>query len=857
MRSTFIRVFAVMLSVALVASCDSATTPCTGVTCSTGTGGGGGPKPGGADSTAPDLVIDTPFVNQTYNVGDTIRVIGKVQDFVNMASVTITGVTITGDTTIGTATETPRYGTVSLTYTGTSVNAIRRGIVPLTPLDTTPGTMLVRVTATDAAGNSRVVNIPVRLVSGPKVTIIAPKGDSLPPGGPMTVIAAGLQPSGLDSIIVHVTSGTGFPTALVDSAKKSSAGKASDTLTATFKVPSNAPARGLITVDVMVRDALGQIGKRSITVPVCGGCGQRAPLVTQTVPARVEYANGIRVTASGNAITWLGLIVSDSVDSPASTTRDSVAVPTTAQGFPSNATDTIPLFPASMTDATKLLQQGRRIRIRSFARDSAGRIGYSVLAGSQTPATTQPTAAFDTAIVAYGRTFGLAPSRPGVIGDLAVDPLRGNVILSNTSYNLLEVWNDASQSYLNAVPVGSLPWGLFVSNNPDTLLVANSGATTVSRVYLGTGGNTIKEDLANRIRTRNSFVYKIIYQVTNGVVRLVVEGPFSYSDRPQYVAESKAGKLYLSTRPTTTAPEGTIRWLDPSQKFADAHQLHSYVPYLEGSTEVSWVVFNADSVKVAAATTPSASDQVIIWDHDIDTTNPSISAMSASPDTALLKLQAAVNTDVEMVYRLDRTQIGLTDTTFATSSGDKTWIAFGEGDTKGNTPGRVIMVNDPTAGVAPTFSPLVSTADLTENASEKVFGLAIDSVGRQVGSHGLQSYVAAVDEPFHLRLEGVYDSFDDGAGVAFDPSAIGPTTPQRDRVMFVASKSGSIEVVDVAYFNNRGTLPTKYSLYGPLRATAPLTAAEKANGVIMKLYALTPQGLLVIDLTQKDIKDGP
>lgn len=857
MRSTFIRVFAVMLAVAVVASCDSATTPCTGVSCSTGGTGGTGGTPKGADTTSPDLVIDTPFVNQTYNVGDTIRVTGRVQDYVNLSTVTISGVTITGDTTLGTATETPRYKEVTINYSGNAVNAIRRGIVPLTPLDTVPGTMYLRVTATDAAGNSRLVTVPVRIVSGPRVIIIAPKGDSIPAGGPMTVIAAGLQSAGLDSIIVHVSSGTGFPTPLVDSAKKSSAGKAADTLTATFKVPSNAPARGLITVDVTVRDALGQYGKKSITVPICGGCGQRAPLVTQVVPPRVEYSNGIRVTATGNAIAWLGLIVSDSNDTPASMTRDSVPVPTTAQGAPSNATDTIPIFPASMSDSLKLLQQGRRIRIRSFARDSAGRIGYSVLSGTATPVTTFASAAFDTSIVAYGRTFSLAAARPGVIGDLAVDPVRGNVILSNTSYNLLEVWNDASKSYLNPVPVGSLPWGLFVSNNPDTLLVANSGATTVSRVYLGTGGNTIKEDLASRIRTRNSFVYKVTYSLQNGVIRLLVEGPFSYSDRPQYLAESKAGRLYFSTRPTTTAPEGTLRWLDPSKKFADAHQLHSYVPYLSGTTEISWVVFNADSVKVIAATTASASDKLIIWDHDVDTTNPSVSAESSSPDTALMNLQAAVNTDVDMVYRLDRSQIGLTDTTFAAASGDKSWIAFGEGDTQGTKPGRIIMVNDPTAGVAPTFSPLVSVADLTENASEKVFGLAVDSVGRQVGSHGLQSYVAAVDDPFQLRLEGVYDSFDDGAGVAFDPSAIGPTTTQRDRVMFVASKSGSIEVVDVAYFNNRGTLPTKGTLYGPLRATAPLTAAEKAMGIIMKLYALTPQGLVVIDLTKKDIKDGP
>lgn len=854
MRSTLIRVFAVMLTAAAVASCDTATTPCTGVTCNTGTGGGGGgPVPPGADTTGPILNVTQPTDNQAFNIGDTIVVAGNVQDLVNLQSLTMIGVTIKGDTTIGTATEVTRYKQVTLTYSGNGNNAFRQGIVPVLPLDTTVSTMVLRVTAKDAAGNTTIRSIPVRMVSGPRVDIIAPARDSVAPGGPLTVIAAGTQPSGLDSIIARVSSGaTGFPTALRDSARQSSVGKATDTLTATFTVPADARAGGLITVDVTVRDALGQTGRRTVTVPVCTGCGTLAPRVVQTVPGRVEYADAIRVHAKGTGLTWVGLVVADSVNGPIR--RDSVAA--TQAGETEQA---VSIFDTTAALATLLQQQGRKLRIHSFARDGSGRIGYSLLSLTAPPVSDDSLAHIDTTRVAYGRTYAVALTRPGVIGDLAVDPLRHNVILSNTSYNLLEVWNDDSHSYQNPVPVGSLPWGLFVSaTSPDTLLVANSGATTVSRVFLGTTtANTVREDLASRIRTRNSFVYKVTYTLQNGVVRLLVEGPFSYSDRPQYLAQASSGRLYFSTRPTQTAPEGTVRWLDPSKPFADAHQLHSYVPYVSGTTEISWVVFNADSVKVLAASSNGVSDQLIIWDHDVDTTNPSLSAVSASPDTALMNLQAIVNTDVEMVYRLDVNQIGLTDTTFATASGDRSWVAFGEGNTLGKNPGRVIMVHDPSLATAPTFSPLVSTADLTENASEKVFGLAIDSIGRQVGSHGLQAYVAAVDEPFHLRLEGVYDSFDDGAGVAFDPHAKGPTTPQRDRLMFVASHSGSIEIVDVAYFNNRGTLPVKGTLYGPLRATVPLTAAEQAAGVVMKLYALTPSGLVVIDLTAADIKDGP
>src|SRR6185295_9992548 len=93
--------------------------------------------------------------------------------------------------------------------------------------------------------------------------------------------------------------------------------------------------------------------------------------------------------------------------------------------------------------------------------------------------------------------------RQGTVGDIAVDAARGNVFLSNTDFNLLEVWQNttAVKGFApGGVPVGSLPWGMFISNNPDTLLVANSGGTNISRVYIGsTTAGSLHEDLGARI----------------------------------------------------------------------------------------------------------------------------------------------------------------------------------------------------------------------------------------------------------------------------------------------------------------------------------------------------------------------
>ena len=215
-----------------------------------------------------------------------------------------------------------------------------------------------------------------------------------------------------------------------------------------------------------------------------------------------------------------------------------------------------------------------------------------------------------------------------------------------------------------------------------------------------------------------------------------------------------------------------------------------------------------------------------------------------------------LGSDVEEKLRLDLGTLGLTDTTFVASSFDKNWIAFGEGHT--GTAGRVMMSNDPlVGGLSPQFpiffSPHTTVADLTENASERVFGLALDLHGSTVASHGIQSYFASVDNPFHLRLQGIYDSFDDGAGIALHPQADGANTlPDTKRLAFVGSSSGRIEIVDIAHYNNRGSLALKNKIYGPLRASLRMKGDDPL--VVLKLFALTVRGLIVIDLTALDIK---
>ncbi|HEY5218882.1 MAG TPA: hypothetical protein VIJ16_03685, partial [Gemmatimonadaceae bacterium] len=602
------------------------------------------------------------------------------------------------------------------------------------------------------------------------------------------------------------------------------------------------------TVTSAATDVNGQPGSASpLSVYVRSGSNAE-PKVTQSVLARSEISDSVVINAVGDGIQMVGFVVLDSAGGQIK--RDSVSL---ATPYASNVQ-------RSMALNLPPTAQGTKVFVYSFAKDQSGRVGYSVKVGATSPQALQTAAYADSTLVAFGQTFALP--RSGIIGDIAVDPVHGNVFLSNTNYNLLEVWQNSTQKFsANGVAVGALPWGMDISTDPSVLLVANSGGTNISEVSIGTSDpNAITENLAKRILTRNTVVY-VLHQSETATVDTLgdttivyhqsYEGPIEYSDRPQYVEQGAGGLIYYSTRTTSSATPGTIRVLDPTQAVADPRHIWQYGAEASDPTQIA--IFNLDFLDVYKAPTgTNQSDIIYACDH---TPGTATSTQCFTDSTAVgiqAKLQAAVGSDIEEVTGLDVTSLALTDTTFVARSGDRKWIGFGEGDTK-STAGRIIMAHDAATFAGLTVSGLIPIHDVIENASDFVTGLAIDSTGLLVGAHGSdQSYFAAVPDYLHLRLQGTYDSADQGAGIAFDPGANGFTTDGTDQVAFVASASGKIEIVDVAHYNNRGTLQLKYGLYGPIRATRPLPG-DPAD-VIMKLYGMSTQGLVVINLRAADIK---
>lgn len=843
-RATLVRLAGLASGVALVASCDTTATTTTSFTSPSGNSSSSG--------SGPQITIDSPTVGTLINVGDSVYVRVHLHSSTALKSATIQGFKAKGSIDLGTFSLTPRYGLLSVPNAGSfrsglKDTTVRRYLQPISAADTSVDSLVVLVTAVDSVGAADSARTTVFLVAGPSVSILAPtNGDSVPAGVGITVSSRAQSGNGVGRVDIRVQGESNWPTKLDTTISQVYSNSPRDvTFSTTARIPANAPIRGRVTITSTAVDANRQPGSGPPVLVFVRSANTAQPRVVQTVPPKIEFADSVTVSATGDAITTLGVIVRDSNNIVVQTDSLPLTPP-----FNANATGKVPL------NLSRTLQ-GQRLGITAFAVDQAGRVGYAVPASRLTAEPDINNALTDTTLLAYGRTYSLPQA--GTIGDIAVDAARGNVFLSNTAFNQLNVWQSSStgKGFAPApIAVGSMPWGMVVSNNPDTLLVANSGGTNISRVFIGsTSAPSMHEDLANRILTRNTYLYSITVarDPNTGRIGLTVLGPISYSDRPQYIAQAKGGRIFYSTRPTDAAPAGTLRWLDPALPVPDPRQIWQYGNVVPGQTE-TYALFNVDSV---ALVHPNVSDQLssdtlYIWDHPYGQRTGTIFVGDPDPKVAVAQLVAA-GSDAELVRNLDVTSLALQDTNFVASSGNRQWIAFGEGHTSGA--GRVVMVQDSAGPVPNFFSPLVTIQDLTDNASEKNFGIALDRSGQTVASHGLQSYFASVSDPFHLRLQGKYDSFDDGAGIAFHPNADGVLTPQDQRLAFVGSASGNVEVVDIAYYIRRARLILKNPIYGPLRVSLPMPGDP--SDVVLKVFAVGPAGLVVIDLTASDIKPGP
>ena len=820
------------------------------------------------DTIKPSITFIAPLPDQKFGLQDSILVTVRLQDAVGLKRLTLVGISTRGDSAFGIVDTIVRFdstfapinvaGDARSFPEGTTDVTISRFLKPKNLADTITEPVLIVATVTDVSNNVTRAIQRIQLVSGPRVTILRPGVGSVTAAGKIVIVQ--LRVADKDGVIQV---GYNVPELGIQRLRNVPGNPVDTIITDTLFVPASTPAGTKLTISPVAFDRFGQPGSGTpVQVTVTATIADtNGPLVFQEFGPGFETDDSLTVRAiDPDGIASIGYQIKDS----AGVTRDSGFRTLSGQ-----SSDETVLFRVNVP----VELQGGRIRLISFARDTRGNLGYSVAAGDTAQRSTAAAARIDTINIVFGRTFSLPNG--GLGADIAVDTVRRNTYVSNLTFDRLEVFENGTQAFnARKVAVGADPWGMFVDG--DTLLVANSAGTNISRVLLSGGAAGASELISRRIKTPLSPIFEIVSTIDQSGRRRFQIKTFLFSDRPQFIAQMRRsgakGDIYYSTRPTLAAPQGTIRRFDPSAN--ESQQVYQYGTKNEGS-KGSIVVFNADSVRIVLSSDSTQSDQLFICDHPYG--NPSVSNCqggtnvntiiygdAGAPLTPFLR---QTGSDVVGIAELDVASLTLTDTTFVATGGDRRWIAFGEGNT-GSKAGRVMLAKDSLVfdqavnDFVNFFSPSTFVKDLTNNASDRIFGLALNKNSTTVAVHGVESFFADIENPYLLRLQGKVNTFQQGTGIAFHPDNDN-TAPDGDprNTAFVASANGRIEIVDTYHYTGRGSLPVSASLYGPIRAVRSFATdnpvglpSTDPNFVVVKLYGLTVDGLIVIDVRNRDIR---
>jgi hypothetical protein len=710
-------------------------------------------------------------------------------------------------------------------------------------------------------------------VNPPEVSVDSPlNGAEVQAGGRVPIRISAADEEGVSSITIRIT-GAVTETIEIEFVPPQTEIQA-DTA---FTVP--AQAEGNIQISASVTNTQGvQASAGSVGLSISTEDGL-SPWVSLTVsaPPRMELTDLISVTVkafdnpggSGIASTGLTAIVTN-------TSRTDTLVLNPTDAFVGQASDTAVSefsFTPPFVDPTDL-PDTLGIVFFGIAYDQKGNCGGSVteaftsqvscnsvpIGGTQYTIANAVTDARQV-IAVTGRT-SLTPGG-GVLADLLVDTLRSRVYVSNLTRNRIQTLEADPGTWGDSILVAADPWGLDISQGGDSLFVANSGGASISFVSLV---GSPKEDLSRRYVTQNTPLFEITRQSggsaedTTGAFDKL-EGVFiDFSDRPQFIARDAMGRLLYSTKPTPSAEEGTIRvvtkevgWDFPEAKILLVPSDVEYVPD-------KFAIAHVDSIDLYRVY--EDHDLVEIHDHKVGFPDVTISSGVLRLDSALAVMSANPDSDIFWVEGgWVRERLSFNDTTFVTASGDREWVAFGEGGTDGDEAGRITLWD---ASAAKIHRRLL-VADLVGNASERVSGLTMNEDGSLGAARGNNaSYYWSTD----LRIQGtVATDVVGGAGVALHPHhpSFTPATPSSETTLsFVGQADYTIRILDTTHFAERGQLHIRDLVVGPLKAGPPLPTDNDGLGsacvgddcVVVKLYGITDAGgVVVVDVYRRDIAD--
>jgi hypothetical protein len=594
--------------------------------------------------------------------------------------------------------------------------------------------------------------------------------------------------------------------------------KDSLTMQDTIAIPLTATA-GTLTITPFVRDSLGQraVGP-SITITVQTAAQVNSvPVVNQYCVGNSTYDN-----ACGHVRrVEVGDTVHVEADDPSGVAQLGYEVRSTIGGpIDDSATfissGNLTFEPHNFTMKLPYTVYPTTAYIQVFARNTNGIRAYAKLASGLDRV--------DTVIVVAGVTRPLPAG--GIVADAMYHPGKDRLYISNITQNRVEVFDLATLGFQAAVIVGSRPWGIagWPRNNTgamgDTVLVANSGGTSISYVRLDAVGNGVE---ASRYQLPNIIAYTITTTTssTSGAP-IQVRTKYDFSDRPQFLGATciQAGGvcgdviLAYSTTPTPgqSAPfqsnNGTLRWENLSKGTS-----HLFFEQAMGQSAA-----RADTLEIIRYDANGVNQTVLV---PYKYTNPVTLAVSSTV--------------------IDITRLGFRDTTFVRGSGDFNRAIFGEG---GAVNGSRAMTYNAARGSDPNFpfidlgvSPASDVSDFIANAFSKVQGVAINRDGSLVAIRGDSTYLLNGA----LRLQGVLPTATANAGIDFHPQNNAAAFPLSTRLIFAASSQPLIDVYDTNCYQKIAQIQIRDPIIGPVKA------ALRPTGQLV-LVGATARGVVIATL---------
>jgi hypothetical protein len=499
-----------------------------------------------------------------------------------------------------------------------------------------------------------------------------------------------------------------------------------------------------------------------------------------------------------------------------------------------------------------------KLQFHAFAVDSAGNCAAAIDAAPQQLACRQRSDASGAHTVADGQAqvrnslvvAGRSVTLPSGadIADAVPDVARQRLYMSSRASGRIEILEIPALRLSASVRVGSEPWGIALNRSSDTLIVANSGGTSISFVSLN---GTPAEDAPRRFNTLNTPLFNTRRLPTEDSLGLHL---IDFADRPQFVAQDAQGRLIYSTTATDARNNGTLRIVTMQPGWDRPEVRVLWGPDAVAITSLGErVIANIDSVRY-----DGQSGLVELFDHKTGFPQSVISSGEhAILDSALVTLKS--NPESDIYWRIGSWNLDVLsfrDTTFVSASADHNRIVFGEGT---HPTGRILMWKSDSSDV----SNEITVADLVGNGSEQILDVQLNADGTLGLARGMfGAYTFKRD----LRLQGFArpSSSAGRSGAVLHPQhpstptylALPPSGPTT--VAFV-DDGDAIRIFDTVHFVERGAIPIRDSVVGPLRVSAPLpgenTSCSGGDCIVAKLYGVTSAGAVVIvDVRGRDIK---